>query len=414
MRAEVITVGTELLLGQILDTNALFLSRKLAEIGVDLHFKTTVGDNTGRLIAALEIAAGRSDIIIVTGGLGPTVDDITREAITGFTGKKMVLDNRIFAHITELFKKRNLEMAENNKLQAYLPEGSLMIENKTGIAPGFILVHNSKIIAVMPGVPSEMHPMMENSVMPYLLEKFGPAAGVIKSKVLKVTGLPESAVDEKIDDLFRALSNPTLALLAHQSQVDVRITAKAATAAEADAMIAKVKAQVYERLGENIFAEDEETLEQKIAEELLKSKMTLATAESCTAGLVAFRLTSVAGSSGFFLGGVNAYANSAKINVLGVDEEIIKKYGAVSEQCAADMAKKARSKFSADSAISITGIAGPGGGTSDKPVGLVYIGIDVKGNNKVFKYVFSGGREAVRVRATQAALFCYYGMVKGK
>jgi nicotinamide-nucleotide amidase len=396
------------LLVQILDTIALFLSRKLAEIGFDLHFKTTVGDNTGRLTAALEIAAGRADVIIVTGGLGPTVDDITRDAISAFTGRKMVMDNQLFSRIAGYFKKRNIEMPENNQLQAYMPEGATMLENRAGIAPGFIIEHNSKIIAVMPGVPSEMHPMMEKSVMPYLLEKFGPAAGVIKSKVLHVVNLPESVIDEKIEDLFRSLANPTIALLAHQAEVDVRITAKAAGVTDADEMISKVKAQIYERLGDNIFYEDDETLEQKVAQLLFDKKITVATAESCTAGLVAFRLTSVAGSSGFFMGGVNAYANSAKINIIGVDEEIIKIHGAVSAECAADMASKTREKFGADSAISVTGIAGPGGGSEEKPVGLVYIGVDINGEVKTHKYIFPGSRESIRVRAAQTALLCYY------
>ncbi len=413
MKAEVITVGTELLLGQIIDTNSVYLSRKLAEIGIDLFFKTTVGDNIERLKKAMEIAESRADIIILTGGLGPTVDDITRQAVSEFTGKKLIFNNDILLRINEFFKNRNIEMPECNKIQAFLPDSALIIENKVGTAPGFILEHNSKIIIVMPGVPAEMHPMMENVVIPFLLKKEGYLKNVIKYKILKVTGLPESEVNDRIKDIFENSNNPSIGVLAHQTEIDIRITAKAEDEKKADEMIEKMKKEIYNRLGENIFAEDDEILEGKVAELLLKNNLKISVAESCTAGLLSFRLTNIPGSSRYFMGGVNVYSNYAKTEILGVNKDTLERYGAVSEQCAKELAINCRKKFKADIGVSITGIAGPEGGTKEKPVGLVFSCIDFKENIYSFKYNFSGNREVIRARAVQMALFNLYKLLKG-
>lgn len=414
MNAEIITIGTELLLGQILDTNSLYLSKKLSEIGVNLYYKTSVGDNISRIKETISIASMRSDLIIITGGLGPTVDDVTRDAIAEFTGKKLVFDNNILLKIEHFFTTRNIKMPENNKLQAYIPEGALILENKIGTAPGFILLFNSKIIVCVPGVPNEMKSMIETGVIPYLIENFGAGKFVIYSKRIKLTGLPESYIDEKIRDIFVESRNPTVAILAHQTEIEIRLTSKAENKEKAIDLINDVKKIIYERLGENIYGEDEETIEEKVSCVLKEKKLTISTAESCTSGLLAYRLTNIPGSSLYFLGGVNVYSNDSKINVLGVKEEIIKKYGAVSEECAIDMALNCRKKFNTDIAMAITGIAGPDGGTANKPVGLVYIAINIKDDVKVFKFNFSGQRDIVRARAAQMGLFELYRIIKNK
>jgi nicotinamide-nucleotide amidase len=408
VNAEVLTIGTELLLGQILDTNALYLGKKLAEVGVNLYYKTTVGDNIGRVKEALGIACNRADLIIITGGLGPTVDDITRQAVAEFTGKQLVPDNASLKHIQDRFRVRNVVMTDNNKLQAYFPAGAVIIENKNGTAPGFIAEYGTTIIMAMPGVPSEMYPMMEQSLIPYIINRMGGSHQVIRSKSLKVIGMGESLVDDRIQDLFRDSRNPTIGVYAHTNEIEIRLTAKADSCDDAAQLIEALKRQIYERLGNNIFGEDEETLESKIAEKAIEKKVTIATAESCTAGLLAFRLTSVPGSSRYFIGGVNSYANEAKINVLGVPAETIKSFGAVSPECASEMAKAVRKKFNADIGISITGIAGPDGGTADKPVGLVYIGVDISGKVRTYRNNFLGSRESVRTRSAQTALLQLY------
>ncbi|HPD18493.1 MAG TPA: CinA family nicotinamide mononucleotide deamidase-related protein, partial [Candidatus Goldiibacteriota bacterium] len=224
MNAEIITIGTELLLGQILDTNSLYLSKKLSETGINLYYKTSVGDNAERIKKTLSIATDRSDLVIITGGLGPTVDDVTRDAISEWSGKKLIMDDKLLLQIERFFEDRKIKMPENNKLQAYIPEGALIIENKVGTAPGFILEHNSKIIVCLPGVPAEMKSMIETGVLPYLVEKSGAGRFVILSKRIKIIGMSESLVDEKIKDVFIESRNPTVAILAHQTEIEIRLT----------------------------------------------------------------------------------------------------------------------------------------------------------------------------------------------
>ncbi len=405
MNAEIITAGTELLLGHILDTNSLYLSRKLAEIGVNVHFKTSVGDNVLRLKEAVSVAASRADIILITGGLGPTVDDVTREAVSFFTGRKLVADKNAMAKIEEFFRGRGIKMPENNRIQAHIPEGSVIIENERGTAPGFIVEHNSKMIAAMPGVPSEMRPMMENAVMPYITRKYGIGGVIIKTRTIKVADMGESVLDEKIRDLFETSKNPSIGVYAHQTEIEVKITAKADSAAEADGMTARLAAMIKERLGLNAYGEDADTLESLAASELVKRKWTISTAESCTAGLLSYKLTNVAGSSAYFMGGISSYSNDVKKGLLGVPDEILSKHGAVSPECAEVMAIACRGKFDTDCSVSITGIAGPGGGTAEKPVGLVYIGVNVRGDVKVYRKNFGGTRDNIRARAAHTALY---------
>ncbi|MCE5300160.1 MAG: competence/damage-inducible protein A [Spirochaetia bacterium] len=412
MKAEVLTVGTELLLGQILDTNSLFLSKKLAEIGIDLYFKTSVGDNVERVQQALSTACLRADVVIITGGLGPTVDDVTRESVAKFAGSTLVTDEKSLRGIEEYFAKRSLRMPENNRKQAKFPDGAIVMENPNGSAPGFILEHGQNILIAMPGVPSEMYPMMEKQVMPYLVRKMGKVPMTIRSRSLRVMGMGESLVDEAIQDLFKNSTNPTIGVYAHDADIEIRLTAKAPDAAKAADMIEKLREKIAERLGANVIGEDDDTIEDAAGRELKRLGFTLSTAESCTAGLVAHTITAVAGSSEYYIGGINSYANRIKNSMLFVPEELLEKYGAVSEECAAAMAAGCNRAFKTDAAISVTGIAGPGGGSAEKPVGLVYIGVDIRGKNGVFKRNFGGSRKAIRNRAAQTALFLLYQQLK--
>jgi nicotinamide-nucleotide amidase len=416
MNAEVLTIGTELLLGQILDTNTLYLGKKLAEVGLNLYYKTTVGDNVGRVKEALGVACSRVDLVIITGGLGPTVDDITRQAVAEFTGRKLIADAGTLSALETRFSTRGIKMTENNRLQAYIPEGALIIENNNGTAPGFITESGKKIIAAMPGVPMEMYPMMENSILPYIIGKLGGVHEVIKSRSLKVVGLGESAVDDRIEDLFRGSSNPTIGVYAHLNEVEIRLTAKAGDVMAAGKLIDQLEKKVFERLPDNIYGRDLETLEQMAGELLKKRGLTISTAESCTAGLLSNRLTNVPGSSAYFLGGIISYHNDVKTKVLGVDESIIKKHGAVSPECALAMAASARGLFGTQCGVAITGIAGPDGGTAEKPVGLVFIAVDINGGMaaRAHKFVLPGSREGVRSRAAQTALWLLLKALNGK
>lgn len=409
MNAEVITVGTELLLGQKLDTNSKHLASRLAECGINLFYKTTTGDNTGRLKAALCAACARADFVILTGGLGPTVDDITRQAVAEYTGRKLVIDPVSEKKIEAYFKDRGYEMPKANMSQAYVPEGSIIMENPNGTAPGFITEHGGKIIAAMPGVPSEMIPMADKVLLPYLLSKSGTDQKVISYKVLRLAGIGESMADERMRDLFESCTNPSIGILAHPGEVEIRIAARARDAQAAQEMIKPVYEELRRRFLEEIYGEDEDTLASVLGMLLKKKNMTISTAESCTAGMISAAITSVAGSTAWFKGGVNTYSNESKIKLLGVRKETLEKYGAVSAECALEMARGCREVFGSDASIAVTGIAGPDGGSLEKPAGLVYICFDIKGESRVLENRFSGGREAVRLRSVQNAV---YAMIK--
>ncbi len=404
MNAEVITVGTELLLGQKLDTNSKHLASRLAEAGINLYYKTTTGDNTGRLKAALCAACARADCVILTGGLGPTVDDITRQAVSEFTGRKLVKDGKSDAAIESYFKSRGYPMPEANRQQAYFPEGSVIMENLNGTAPGFITEHEGKIIGAMPGVPSEMIPMADNALIPYILKKSGKEKQVISYRVLKLSGIGESMADERMRDLFESSKNPSIGILAHQGELEIRIAARAQNEAAAQEMIKPVCDELYRRFSEEIYGEGSDTLASVLGRLLKEKNMTLSTAESCTAGMISAAITSVAGSTAWFQGGVNTYSDESKKKLLGVNKETLDKYGAVSAECALEMARGCRQSFGTDAAVSVTGIAGPGGGTAEKPAGTVYMAFIAGKKETVVKNVFLSGREGVRLRSVQAAL----------
>lgn len=405
MRAEIISVGTELLLGQIVDTNAAYLSRMLSSIGIDIFYRSTVGDNAPRLADTLKTALSRSDVVITIGGLGPTEDDLTKETIAGALGDEMVMDPESEARIRGFFEKRGLPIAESNLKQALRPKRGEVLPNDVGTAPGALFEKDGKIVMALPGPPGEFIPMVDSYVAPILSERAASTSGrsVIKSRVLRVCGIGESAAEQKVKDLL-AGSNPSLAPYAKGGEVHFRVTAKASDDDEAERLIAGLESDVRERLGEFVYGVDDETLESVVVRMLVERKLTLGLAESCTGGLVAHRITNVPGSSAAFLGGIVAYSNEAKMKFLGVPEETLRARGAVSPETAEAMAVGAAREVGSDVALGVTGIAGPDGGTEEKPVGLVYIGLKTPAGVEVAKNIFGGSREDVRMRASQAAL----------
>lgn len=369
---EILSVGTEILLGDILNTNSRYLSVELAKIGISVLRHTTVGDNAERLAAALRTALERSDIVIATGGLGPTADDITRDVCCEVMGFELELDESIAEGIRSFFESRGIEMPENNLRQAYVPVGGEVFRNNNGTAPGLGLKKNGKCIVILPGPPYEMAPMYHESVVPYLAEY---TDGIIVSKTVRTMCIGESAMAEKVADLLDG-ENPTVAPYAKKGEALLRVTAKAQSEAEAAAMLEPVIAEIRKRLGDVVYGIDSESIEQRVVELLKKHNMTLATAESCTAGYIPKRITDIAGASQVFEYGAITYSNDVKEKVLGVKHETLVANGAVSEQTAREMAAGIRRVSGADIGISVTGIAGPGSDGTSKPVGLCYIALD--------------------------------------
>jgi len=402
LRAEIVSVGTELLLGQIVDTNAAYLARVLSELGISLYRRVTVGDNMERLVAALRQALADSDIVLTIGGLGPTMDDITRDGLAAAFSDMLRQDEAIAERLRRFFRSRGMPVLESNLRQAMVPTHGRAIDNPNGTAPGLLFEKDGKIGIAMPGPPNEFIPMVDNQVAPYLREKTGNT-GTIRSKVLRVVGVGESVAEDKVKDLMHD-ANPTVAPYAKVGEVHLRVTAKADTVEEAERLISERAALVRERLGDAIYGEDEETLEQAVVHLLKERGKTVATAESCTGGLVAQRITDVPGSSAVFLGGAVVYSNEAKTDLVGVPAEMIARVGAVSREVGQALAEGARKRFGTDYGIGITGIAGPEGGTPEKPVGLVYIALAYAGGCDVEKANFIGSRQVVRLRSATTAL----------
>ncbi|MDP2912545.1 MAG: competence/damage-inducible protein A [Candidatus Omnitrophota bacterium] len=445
MRAEIICIGTELLLGTIENTNASYMSRKLAEIGIDVYHQVTVGDNHARLDEAIRQAIGRADIIITSGGLGPTVDDITTETLAGLIGRKLVLDERILNDVKKYFKLRKVKFPKEAARQAYVPEGvnpstlrhssgsntellskystSLRVDgelcrtikwvkNDIGTAPGLIVEYNGRIIICLPGPPREITPMFAKAIIPYLKKKAG-GGWVIKCRAIKTTGLAESHVNGMVKDLLKLKPPVTVGIYAKLGQVELKIMSKAKSDKTAGAAIAKIDNSIRARLKDWIFGSDDETLEGAVGKILVKNKKTIAVAESCTGGLVSNRLTNVSGSSKYFTIGIAAYSNEVKVNILGVSPKVLQKYGAVSRQVASEMACGTRLLAGTDIGIGITGIAGPTGGTRSKPVGLVYAALAIDKKQIVKEFRFKGSREEIKFQASQAALDMIRRNVKG-
>jgi len=403
VRAEVISVGTELLLGQIVDTDAAYLSKLLPQFGIDLHYRVTVGDNEPRLADALRLALSRADVVFTIGGIGPTMDDLTKETVAHVLGDEMVLHEESAERLRAFFAARGIDMPEANLKQALVPRRGKVLPNPLGTAPGAAFETDGKVVIVLPGPPREFIEMVDSQVMPYLRELVGESASVIRSRVLRIAGLGESSVADMVNDLLGG-SNPTVAPLASLGEVHLRITAKAESIAEADMMIDEMDGKLSAILGNSIFGRDDESLERVVVRMLTERALTLAVAESCTGGLVANRITDVSGSSAAFVVGFVAYSNQAKKELLGLDEQLLSKYGAVSEQTARAMAEGAKRVSGADVAISVTGIAGPTGGTAAKPVGLVYMALSAVDGTIAFEHRFSGSRMDIKLRASQAAL----------
>jgi nicotinamide-nucleotide amidase len=402
MNAEVISIGTELLLGHIINTNASFLSERLAEAGVDVYRHTTIGDNPMRLKTAILRALGRSDIVITSGGLGPTVDDITTETLADLIGKKLVLNKAVLKDVKDYFRSKKVPFPKESIRQTYIPDGVKWVRNRVGTAPGLIAEYFSKKIICLPGPPREIVPMFEHDVLPLIRKMSG--GGVIMSRTVKMTGLAESQVDGKVRDLLALKPPTTVGIYAKLGQVDLKIMSKAGTVKEAERNIGKIEKKIRSRLKDNIFGYDNDTLESSTINILLKEGLTIAVAESCTGGLLANRLTNVSGSSGCFKAGIVVYANEAKESFLGVSHKTLKKNGAVSAPVAVEMARAIKHYACADIGVAITGIAGPAGGTKKKPVGLVYIALVTDNKCVVEDMRFRGSREEVKFQSAQIAL----------
>lgn len=405
MIVELISVGTEILLGNIVNTNAAYLAEKCALLGCSLYHQTVVGDNEERMEAAIRQAVDRSDIVILTGGLGPTKDDLTKEVTAKVFGRALYLDEHSRERIQDFFDKTGRTViTENNWKQAMVPEGAIVIDNHNGTAPGLIIEdkERGKAAILIPGPPNEMKPMFERDIAPYLNAKQPEG---IYSHMVKVCGIGESRAETMVSDLMDAQTNPTLAPYAKTGEVHFRVTAKARTEEEADALMKPMIDEMYRRFGDAIYTTEEAvTLEDAIVALLKEQQLTVTTAESCTGGKLAGRLINVSGASDVFNEGYITYANAAKEKLLGVKHETLEQFGAVSEQTAREMAVGACRAAGSDAALAVTGIAGPGGGSPEKPVGLVYIGCAVKGQVTVKEYHFTGNREKNRDYAVVRAL----------
>jgi nicotinamide-nucleotide amidase len=401
VRAEIVGIGTEILLGQIANSNAQWISQRLAAIGIDVLHHQVVGDNIDRIAGAFRSALDRADVVIATGGLGPTGDDITREGVAEALGLRIERRPEIEEFLRQKFRRLGREMSESNLVQADVPEGARYILPGRGTAPGLALEADGRRLYAVPGVPAEMREMMEGTILPELREAAGPATLV--SRVLRVTGIPEARVGELLDDLFREAENPTLAYLASAGEVRLRLSAKAETREDAEALIEPLEKEVRARLGDAVFGSDEEELESVVGRLLAERKLWLACAESLTGGGLAARITSVSNASGYFAGGAVAYAPDAKKAVLGVSSETIAEHGTVSEWCALEMARGARRVFGANIGISTTGVAGPDE-LEGKPPGTVWVALAADDADEARTFRAPGDREQVRRWAEQAAL----------
>lgn len=401
MRAEIITVGTEILLGDIVNTNSRYLARELALLGIEVYYQGSVGDNEDRLLEAFGESLKRSDLVITTGGLGPTLDDITKEVAAKYFGQKMELNQKSWDEIREFMSKLDKSPTENNKRQAYFPKEATILKNNNGTAPGAIFKKDKKTIIVLPGPPREMVAMFEESVRPYLENL---TEDILVSKTLRLYGIGESKLETELLDVIKGQTNPTVAPYASDMEVTLRITAKAKSSEEATKLIGPMEESIRTRVGKYIYGEGDTSLDEVVSKILVEKNLKIAVAESCTGGMVSASLINYPGISSVFMEGLITYSNEAKMERLGVKKETLDKFGAVSEETAIEMAQGVCKKFNTNVGVSTTGVAGPGGGTDEKPVGLVYIGVCINGKTKVKKLNLSGNRFKVRQRAAKEAL----------
>lgn len=405
MKAEIFSVGTEILLGEILDTNAKYIASQLANIGVDVFYKTSIGDNEKRLLDAIDIAYKRADIIISTGGLGPTDDDLTKETFAKYFNKKLVRHKESLENLKSYYL--NEDMPLSNLKQADIPEGAIVLLNENGTASGCIIEENDKIAVILPGPPKECIPMFDKQVKS-VLEKY--TNKVLVSKNLNLCGIGESNASEIIRDLMLSSKNPTIAPYANNNEMRFRITASGKTREEAKEILKPTIDKLYDIFKGYIYGEDDDTLQDVIVGKLIKNNMTISTAESCTGGLLASTMINVPSASSVFLNGVICYSNESKIYELDVCKEDLGKYGAVSEQVAIQMAEGIRKKSNTTIGISTTGIAGPAGGTEEKPVGLVYIAISMEGKETICrKLMLKGNRQKIREKTVN---ICFTNLLR--
>jgi nicotinamide-nucleotide amidase len=402
LTAEIIAIGSELLAPDRTDTNSLWLTEKLNRLGIEVKLKTIVGDDDARLEEAIKDAVRRSKVVITTGGLGPTEDDITRKIAARALGRRLLLDEAVLADIRQRFQSFGVAMPERNSRQAMVIEDAEVLPNPNGTAPGIFIDHQGTAIVLLPGPPREMRPMFENHVGPKLSGRVGSLR--VMRRLLRVAGLGESAVDEKIAPIYTQYENPQTTILFNQSEIEIHLTARGRTEADADALLDRLSGQIEERLGNAVFSFAGETMEEVVGLKLSVGGYTVSVAESCTGGLIAQRLTEVPGSSKYFIEGVVAYANDAKTRTLGVEPMLLLEHGAVSAPVAEAMAEGIRKRAGTDFGLSATGIAGPGGGTEEKPVGLVYIALADEVRTQLRELRLPGDRQLIRWRASQAAL----------
>jgi len=402
MRAEIIATGSELLSGGVVDTNSVFLAEELMDIGIETAFKTIVGDDEKDMEETIRTSLEHVEVIVVTGGIGPTEDDITRKAVAKVLKKRLVLSDDALKAVKAVFKAKGKEYPGANDRQALIPAGARLLANPVGVAPGFTLVENGKFLAVLPGVPAEMQAMFRESLRPALEEHFGGKA-VIRRKVLHTCGLSESKVNELIQDVLKQ-KRPAVGLSARETGVDIRIVAHEGSGARSRATVERTEAEVRKMLGDAVYGIDGQDMEEVVGALLLQRKMTLSAAESCTGGLISGRITNIAGSSAYFERGVVVYSNAAKTELLGVPADLIEQHGAVSREVAAAMAQGIRERAKTGLGLAVTGIAGPSGGTPEKPVGLVYISLASPDGTKTDEHRFLGTRSQVRQRTAQMAL----------
>jgi nicotinamide-nucleotide amidase len=402
LTAEIIAIGSELLAPDRTDTNSLWLTEKLNRLGIEVKLKTIVGDDDARLEEAIKDAARRSKVIITTGGLGPTEDDITRKITARALGRRLLLDETVLAEIRQRFQSFGASMPERNSRQAMVIEDAEVLPNPNGTAPGMFIDHHGTAIVLLPGPPREMRPMFEDHVAERLTARAGGLRVV--RRLLRVAGIGESAVDEKIAPIYTQYDNPVTTILFNQSEIEIHLCARGRTEKEANELLDRLSAQLEERLGNAVFSFAGETMEQVVGLKLALGGYTLSVAESCTGGLLAQRITEVPGSSKYFIEGVVAYSNEAKTRTLGVEPMLLLEHGAVSAPVAEAMAEGIRKRAETDFGLSITGIAGPGGGTDEKPVGTVFIALANEIKTEHRKLNLPGDRQLIRWRSSQAAL----------
>ena len=393
MKCEIISVGTELLVGDTLNTNAQYLSRELSLLGIRVIYHTTVGDNPKRLEDVIKIALKRSNLVITTGGLGPTQDDLTKEVIADLFGKELIQDEKVKEDLLQYFANQEFVMTDNNLKQTFIPEAAEILHNPRGTAPGIIIKEQGKTIIMLPGPPKEMMGIFEGSVLKSIKKDRNK---LVVSRYYNLSDIGESAAEDRLLDLIDVQENPTIATYAKMGEVLIRITANGNDEKVINGLLDKYEEIMIERFGENIFTFSRDSLSEAVGKLLMEKNVTIATAESCTGGLIASQLTELSGISKVFGMGIVSYSNEAKQKILHVSENTLLKFGAVSPETASEMCDNLQKISGADLAVSVTGIAGPDGGSEEKPVGLVYIGLNYKGNTKVTQWHFKGDRKIVQ------------------